>query len=167
MRRSIAEILDAYLLHTHPHLSFSVGVLSRYMQDPKHSHGSALKQVLRYLRGTCSLALHYPRGKEVKLVGFSDNSHNVDIDDKKSTTCHIFYLGNSPITWSSTNQEIVALSSCEAEFMAATKAANQAIWLQELLGEALGKESKHVVIKVDNRSAIAPHPQTVYICSFN
>ena len=152
-RRSIGCL--RYLLHTRPDLSFSVRVLSRYMQAPCASHGSALKQVLRYLRGTCSLGLFYPRGGGTKLLGFSDSSHNVDNDDGKSTTCHIFYLGESPITWSSTKQEIVALSSCEAEFMAATEAAKQAIWLQELLGEAIGKASTRVIIKVDNRSAIA------------
>lgn len=152
-RRSIGCL--RYLLHTRPDLSFSVGVLSRYMQAPRTSHGAALKQILRYLRGTCSLGLYYPRGGGIKLLGFSDSSHNVDNDDGKSTTGHIFYFGESPITWSSTKQEIVALSSCEAEFMAATEAEKQAIWLQELLSEATGEECKHVVIKVDNRSAIA------------
>ena len=93
--------------------------------------------------------------KRRKLIGYSDSSHNIDIDDGKSTSGHIFYYGESPITWSSTKQEIVALSSCEAEFMAATEAAKQAIWLQKLLSETVGEESKRVVIKVDNRSAIA------------
>ena len=144
-----------YLLHTRPDLSFSVGVLSRYMQAPKESHSAALKAILRYLRGTSSLGLFYPRGNTVKLIGYSDSSHNVDLDDGKSTSGHIFYLGQAPITWSSTKQEIVTLSSCEAEFMAATEAAKQAIWLQELLGEAIGEESKRVIIKVDNKSAIA------------
>lgn len=106
-----------YLLHTRPDLSFSVGVLSRYMQDPIASHGTALKQILRYLRGTYTLGLHYTRGKEARLMGYSDSSHNVDINDGKSTSGHIFYWGESPVTWSSTKQEIVALSSCEAEFM--------------------------------------------------
>ena len=54
-----------YLLHTRPDLSFSVGVLSRYMQDPRASHGEALKQILRYLRGTCSLGLNYLRARDV------------------------------------------------------------------------------------------------------
>lgn len=75
-----------YLLHTRPDLSYSVGVLSRYMQQPKASHGSALKQVLRYLRGTCLLGLAFPRGGDVDVVGYSDSSHNVDNDDGKSTT---------------------------------------------------------------------------------
>ena len=56
-RRSIGCL--RYLLHTRPDLSFSVRVLSRYMQEPKVSHGVALKQVLRYLRGTTNLGLMY------------------------------------------------------------------------------------------------------------
>lgn len=112
MRRSIGCL--RYLLHTRPDLSLSVGVLSRYMHEPKECHGAALKQVLRYLRGTCSLGLRFTLNKDLKLLGYSDSSHNVDIEDGKSTTGHIFYLGDSPITWCSTKQEIVALSSCEA-----------------------------------------------------
>ncbi|XP_033145212.1 secreted RxLR effector protein 161-like [Brassica rapa] len=98
------------LLHTRLDLLFSVGVLSRYMKDPKASHVAALKQILGYLRGICSLGLCYLHGRGTKLFGYSDSSHNVDIDESESTTGHIFYLGESPINWSSTKQEIVALS---------------------------------------------------------
>ena len=152
-RRSVGCL--RYLLHTRPDLSFSVGMLSRYMQGPKVSHGAALKQVLRYLRGTTSLGLIYKRAAGVELVGFSDSSHNVDDDDGKSTTGHVFYFNDSPISWCSCKQEIVALSSCEAEFMAATEAAKQAIWLQDLLAEIVGQRSKKMTIKVDNKSVIA------------
>ncbi|KAG7557329.1 Zinc finger CCHC-type superfamily [Arabidopsis suecica] len=144
-----------YLLHTRPDLSFCVGMLSRYMQEPKESHGNALKQVLRYLRGTANLGLSFARGSKQGLIGYSDSSHNVDEDDGRSTTGHIFYLGNCPITWCTKKQETVALSSCEAEFMAATEAAKQAIWLQELLGEVTGKGCEKVTLLIDNKSAIA------------
>ena len=63
-----------------------MGVLSRYMQEPKVSHGVALKQVLRYLRGTTNLGLRYTRSITRELIVFSDSSHNVDNDDGKSTT---------------------------------------------------------------------------------
>lgn len=114
-----------YLLHTRPDLSYCVGVLSRYMQDPKVSHGAAMKQCLRYLKGTTTLGLKIDRSIErvPRLIGYSDSSHNVDKDDGKSTSGHIFYHGDSPISWCSQKQDIVALSSCEAEFMAGTEAA--------------------------------------------
>ena len=155
-RRSIGCL--RYLLHMRPDLSFSVGVLSRYMPAPKESHeshGAALKQVMRYLRETISLGLAYTQSTSLKLTGFSDASLNVDIDDGKSIAGYVFYLNRCPISWCSCKKEIVALSSCEAEFMAAAEAAKQAIWIQELLGEVIGQASGKVVIKVDNKSAIA------------
>ncbi|KAD5317020.1 hypothetical protein E3N88_16966 [Mikania micrantha] len=144
-----------YLLHTRPDLAYSVGVVSRYMQHPKESHGMAVKHILRYVRGTLNCGLKYNRGGKLEIVGYSDNSHNIDVDDGRSTTMHVFYLGKSPITWCSQKQSTVALSSCEAEFMAATAAACQAIWLQELLAELTGWEGQKVILKVDNWSAIA------------
>nr|KAJ0196411.1 hypothetical protein LSAT_V11C700384790 [Lactuca sativa] len=89
-----------------------------------------------------------------RLIGYSDSSHNVDPDDGRSTTGHIFYHASSPITWCSQKQDTVALSSCEAEFMAATTSACQAIWLQDLLGEIMNKAQEKVILRVDNKSAI-------------
>ncbi|GKD35669.1 uncharacterized mitochondrial protein-like protein [Tanacetum coccineum] len=87
-----------YLLHTHRDLTYLVGMVSRYMQSLRESHARAIKQILRYLKGTTSFRIKYNRSNDMKLVGFSDSSHNVDIDDGRSTTGHVFYLGTSPIT---------------------------------------------------------------------
>lgn len=144
-----------YLVHTRPDLSYAVGVLSRYMHQPKESHATALKQVLRYIKGTSSYGLNFERSSHTTLIGYSDSSHNVDEDDGRSTTGHMFYLNDCLITWCSQKQETVALSSCEAEFMAATEAAKQAIWLQELLAEIVERPSERVMIRIDNKSAIA------------
>lgn len=116
-----------------------------------------MKQCLRYLKGSTSYGLTFDRSTSGsrKLVGFSDSSHNMDPDDGRSTTGHIFYLGESPITWRSQKQDTVALSSCEAEFMAGTEAARQAIWLQDLLSEIVGTPCERVLIQIDNQSAIA------------
>lgn len=127
------------------------------MQQPKVSQGAALKQCLRYLRGTTTYGLTFTRSslKTTELVGYSDSSHNVDPDDGRSTTEQVFYLGESPITWCSQKQDTVALSSCEAEFIAGIEAARQAIWLQDLLGEIYETLCRKVVIRIDNQSAIA------------
>ncbi|GJR96031.1 hypothetical protein Tco_0268205 [Tanacetum coccineum] len=108
------------------------------MQSPRTAHDRAIKQILRYLKYTTSFGIKHKQGNEMRLVGYS--SHNVDIDDGRSTTGHVFYLGTSPITWCSQKQTTVALSSCEAEFMAATAAACQAIWLREVLTEVTKNE---------------------------
>ena len=132
------------------------------MQSPRESHARAIKQILRYLRGTISLGIKYEKCDELKLLGYSDSSHNVDMDDGRSTTGHIFFLGKSPITWCSQKQETVALSLCEAEFMAATSAACQAIWLRELLAEVTGLEKQKVLIRIDNKSAITLSKNPVF-----
>jgi len=152
--RSIIGCLR-YLLHTRPDLAFSVGVLSRYMQSPRESHGEAVKHLIRYIKGTTEYGLFFKRDGTTEITGYSDSSHNIDVDDGRSTTGFMFYLGTSPITWTSCKQPTVALSSCEAEFMAATEAAKQAIWLKELMVEIMNKEDKKVVLKIDNKSAIA------------
>ncbi|KAJ0868674.1 putative RNA-directed DNA polymerase [Helianthus annuus] len=144
-----------YLLHTRPDLSFSVGLVSCYMQSPKQSHTAAIKQILRYIRGTMNFGIRYGKDGTKELNGFSDSSHSVGRDDGRSTTGHVFYYGNCPITWCSQKQQTVALSSCEAEFMAATSAACQALWLRELLSEITGCTQQRVVLRVDNLSAIA------------
>lgn len=127
------------------------------MASPKESHEVAVKQCLRYLQGTTTFGLNFTRSRSetLKLVGYSDSSYNTDLDDGRSVTGHIFYLGKSPITWCSQKQDTVALSSSEAEFMAATEAARQAIWLQDLLGEITGQLYNKTTICIDNRSAIA------------
>ncbi|XP_056853152.1 secreted RxLR effector protein 161-like [Raphanus sativus] len=142
-------------MHTRPDLAFSVGILSKYMHSPRKSHGDAFKQVLRYLKGTKGFGLLFKRGGTQKLIGFSDSSHNTDPDDGKSTTGHLFCLDDTPVSWCSQKQDVVALSSCEAEYMAATEAAKQAIWLQELMTEITGKKNERTLVRVDNKSAIA------------
>jgi hypothetical protein len=76
-----------------------------------------------------------------------------DVDDRKSMTGVIFYLGSSPISWLSRKQKVVALSSCEAEYIAATSAACQGIRLGRMLGKLIGTDEKQVILKIDNQSA--------------
>lgn len=152
-----------YLLHTRPDLSYSVGVLSRFMERPTLMHQNASKQVLRYLKGTIHLGLFYPRGGgEEVLTGYSDSDLAGDQDDRKSTGGMVFYLNEAVISWSTQKQKTVALSSCEAEFMAATAAACQGIWLRNLLAELLNKELEVVKLFIDNKSAIALMKNSVF-----
>lgn len=75
-----------YLLYTRPDLAYSVGLLSRYMNDPKTSHAAVLKVILRYLKGTTAHGLAFTRGSKMDLVGYTNSSHNIDKDDGRSTT---------------------------------------------------------------------------------
>lgn len=125
-----------YLVHTRPDLSFAVRIVSRYMERPTVLHWNAVKRILRYLKGTLSYGLVYSKASNNNMVlsGYSDSDLAGQVDDRMSTGVMAFYLDESLITWVSQKQRCVALSSCEAEFMEATTAACQGMWLRNLLG---------------------------------
>ena len=83
------------------------------------------------------------------IVIFAD-----DIDNRKSTSRHVFLMGSSIVIWGSLKHKTVALSSCEAEYIAATTATCQRIWLNRLISELKGVEEKPMKFLVDNQSAI-------------
>lgn len=112
---------------------------------------------MRYISGTLKIGCWFGRNKSenLELVGFSDSDMAGDMDDRKSTTGVLYRLGESLISWQSQKQMVVALSSCEAEYIAATTAACQGIWLSRLMAEILGEKPNQTVMKIDNKSAIS------------
>lgn len=145
-----------YLVNTRPDLAYSVGVVSRYMESPTTSHMNAVKQILRYVKGTLNLGIEYKKNQECEaLIGYSDSDLGGDVDDRKSTTGIIFFLGENPITWVSQKQRIVALSSCEAEYIAATGGTCQGIWLTKIIASLRGNNHVKPVLRIDNKSAIS------------
>lgn len=143
------------MVHTRPDIAFSVGMVSRFMERPTALHMSAVKRILRYVKGTLEYGLVYTRGKgNYLLAGYSDSDLGGDVEDRKNTGGMAFYLDESLITWVSQKQRCVALSSCDAEFMAATAAACQGVWLGNLLSQITDVKCFPIEIFVDNRSAI-------------
>jgi hypothetical protein len=146
-----------YLIHTRPDITFAVGIVSRFMENPKSEHLAAMKHILRYVSGTVNLGLSYHRkkGGNLRLIGYSDSDLAGDVDDRKSTSGVLFYLGSSPVSWFTQKQKSVAISTCEAEYMAETSASCKGIWLGRLLSELLDVEFEPVTLNMDNQSAIA------------
>jgi len=166
-RDSAAEEVDAtqyrrlvgslrYLAHTRPDLAFSVGYVSRFMERPTTEHQQAVKRIIRYVAGTLDHGLHYPRSPgAADFVGYSDSDHAGDIDTSKSTSGILFFLGKCLVSWQSVKQQVVAMSSCEAEYIAASTACTQALWLARLLGDLLGRDTRAVQLMMDSKSAMA------------
>ncbi|WVZ58506.1 hypothetical protein U9M48_008777 [Paspalum notatum var. saurae] len=152
-----------YLTHTQPDISFAVGYVSRFMEDPHKDHVAAVKHLLRYIAGSCELGLAYPRRKKISdlhLIGFSDSDMGGgggagwDLDGRKSTSAMVFFLETCPISWQSQKQKIVALSTCEAEYIAGAAATCQGVWPRRLLEETTGHSVAAPILRIDNNSAI-------------
>ncbi|KAJ9552465.1 hypothetical protein OSB04_016510 [Centaurea solstitialis] len=104
-----------YLLHTRSDLSYSVVLLSRFMQEPKEQHMKAIRHVLCYIKGTLKFGITYKKKGGCKLHEYSDSTYGINTEESKGTTWIIFYLGNSSISWNYQKQPTVALSSCWKE----------------------------------------------------
>ncbi|PKU71137.1 putative mitochondrial protein [Dendrobium catenatum] len=120
-----------YLTSTRPDTLYEVGIVSRYMENPTETHLKAAKRILRYIKGTQNHGLLYSHSNEFQLSGYSDSDWAGDQDDRKSTSGFLFYMGDTAFSWSSQKQPIVALSTCEAEYVATSSCVCLAIWLRK------------------------------------
>ncbi|KAG8479822.1 hypothetical protein CXB51_029312 [Gossypium anomalum] len=148
---------------TRPDTSQAVGVVSRYMHDPGKGHWQAVKWILRYLRKTEDAGLVFEQDEALGqfVVGYVDSDFAGDLDKRRSTTGYLFTLAKAPVSWKSTLQSTVAISTTEAEYMAVTKAVKDAIWLNGLL-EDLGVVQSHISLYCDSQSAIHLAKNQVY-----
>ncbi|XP_057969587.1 uncharacterized mitochondrial protein AtMg00810-like [Malania oleifera] len=105
-----------YLNFTQPDISFAVNKLCQFMHSPKLTHWSALKSVLRYLKGTINHGLFFTSHSGLVLQAYSDADWGGCPDDHRSTSGFCIFLGNHLISWSSKKQKSVARSSTEAEY---------------------------------------------------
>ena len=100
-----------------------------------------------------NFGLRCKKGREFSLIGYSDSDYGGDSLDRKSTSGAFFFLGDHVVTWMSQKQRIVALFSCEAEYISLTLTACQGVWLADLIMQLTGECVKPVRIFVDNISA--------------
>jgi hypothetical protein len=143
-----------YLVLTRPDISVAVNELCRYMANPGQTMWTAAKRVLRYLRGTRNYHIKLPRkatnpmGQE--LWGYVDASHGDDRDTRRSRCGYLLYFNDSLISWKTTMQKRVSMSTAEAEYRAATIATKEVVWLRRLLAEIGVQQSAPTVLYEDN-----------------
>ncbi|ESW98399.1 Polyprotein (gag/pol) of Ty1/Copia retrotransposon [Ogataea parapolymorpha DL-1] len=152
-----------------PDISYAVSYLSRYMQTPLEEHMRGVKHLLRYLKGSMNMGITYQRRQSFKLTGYTDADWGGSKEDRKSTSGYVFMLGDSPITWRSKKQEVVALSTTEAEYIALSDGVKELLWLDQLINQIDLKLESIPVIWSDNTSCISlanhphAHPRTKHI----
>jgi hypothetical protein len=150
-RSMIGSLL--YLCASRPDIMLSVCMCSRFQANHKECHLMAVKRIFRYLVHTPNLGFWYPRGSTFNLLGYSDSDCASCKVDRKSTSGTCQFLGRSLVSWSSKKQNSVALSTTEAEYVAADACCAQLLWMMLTLRDFGCKFSK-VPLLCDNESAI-------------
>ncbi|GJR70298.1 retrovirus-related pol polyprotein from transposon TNT 1-94 [Tanacetum coccineum] len=140
---------------TRPDIAYEVSIVSRYLANPGKNHWEAVKWILKYLRGTANVGLVYGtnHSNHVDVTCFVDSDYAKDPNKGSSITAYAFLVQGCVVSWKATLQHVVALLTTEAEYMALTEAAKEAIWVRGLL-EELGVELNSVAVNCDNQGAI-------------
>jgi hypothetical protein len=126
---------------TRPDIAFAVSVLGQFTNNPNQSHWKALERVFGYLKGSANRGLTYRKG-ERGLHGYVDSDWGGDPVTRRSTTGYVFMMYGSPVSWSSKRQQCVALSSTEAEYIAACEAAKEAMFLMRFVNSFLPSDEQ-------------------------
>ncbi|XP_019234117.1 PREDICTED: uncharacterized protein LOC109214632 [Nicotiana attenuata] len=139
-----------YLTASRLDIMFSVCICARFQSAPKESHMTAVKRIIRYLIGTVSYGLWYPRSNSFKLEGFSDADLAGDKDDR-STSGTSQLLEKALISWNSKKQASVALSTTEAKYIAIGQCCAQLLWMSHQLDKPI---SHGRVVDLDDMEAL-------------
>jgi hypothetical protein len=152
-REAVGALMYASL-GTRPDITFSVSILSKFSISPGPAHWTAVQRVFRYLLGTRDLWLRFGGGQENKMVGWADADGSMQ-EDRHAISGYAFLIDGSAVSWLSKCQEIISLLMTESEYIAATHAAKEALWLRSLISQVFGPIPDLTTLFSDNQSAIA------------
>jgi len=145
-----------------PNIVFGVGLLNRFMEESRVCHLQGAKWILRYIKGTLTNGIFYANNNDVELVRYTDCDWGGDIETRKSTSGYTFHLGASAVSWYSKKQPIIALSTTEVEYIAATSYATQVVWMRRILEVMHDKHNTLRKIFCDNKFAMALSKNLVF-----
>ena len=115
------------MLCTRPNVCLAISLAWRYQSNPGVDHWTTVKNILKYLKRTKDMFPVYGGDKELVVRGYVDASFATDPDDSKSQTGYMFTLNGGAVSWCTSKQSVVAGSTCEAEYIAASEAANEGV----------------------------------------
>ncbi|GJX40763.1 hypothetical protein Tco_0255753 [Tanacetum coccineum] len=142
-----------YLTSSRPYIMFAVCACARYQVNLKVSHLHDVKRIFRYLKGQSKLVLWYTKDSPFDLVVYTNSDYARASLDRKSTTGGCEFLGCRLISWQCKKQTVVANSTTEAEYVAASSCYGQVLWIQNQLLD-YGYNFMHTKIFIDNNSTI-------------
>lgn len=141
-------------LATRPDIVQVLSILSKYNSCPREEHWKAVKRVFRYLNGTRDIGLVYKKVETPKIVCYTDADWAGDHESRKSLSGMVSFITTGPISYKSQQQPVVALSTTESEYIAATVAIKELIWMQRFIGELKAPIAEGAILRCDNQSAI-------------
>ena len=140
---------------TRPDISQAVGVASKFCAAPTEAHLTAVKRILRYLKGSLDSKIVYHQTPNTDVVGYTDANWAGDLDDRRSTSGNVFLLAGGPISWTSKRQSVVAVSTAESEYIALFHCTQEALWLCKLMkGINQAEAVEPMKLYIDNQAAI-------------
>jgi hypothetical protein len=152
--RSLVGSLMYIAIGTRPDIAYTVQQLCKFLDCYGPAHWEAAKRVVRYLKGTCDIALTLGGDYTARLLGNTDSDLAGCPDTCCSVSGYCCTLGGGAITWSARQQKTVSLSTCEAEYMAASEAASELTWLRSLLSELNFTQLSATPLLCDNNGSI-------------
>jgi hypothetical protein len=153
-REALGALMYASVV-SRPNITYAVGQLARYQDSPGPTHWNALKHIYQYLKGTLDLELVLGgQDDDDAPIGYSD-ADGMSTEGRHAISGYVFTIGTGAVSWSSKRQDLVTLSTTEAEYVAQTHAAKEAIWLRSFVADVFGPRTDSILLRSDNQSAIA------------
>ena len=142
-----------HLTASRPDIMFSVSLCARFQDNPKESHMNAVVRIFRYLKSTPYLGVWYPKASGIEISIYTDSDHAGDYVDRKSTSGVCTFVGECLTQWSCQKQTALAISTTEAEYVAAGRACQQALWMKQMFSD-YNIHLQDVLVLCDNKGAI-------------
>ncbi|XP_019230241.1 PREDICTED: uncharacterized protein LOC109211196 [Nicotiana attenuata] len=143
-----------FLANTRLDIAYSVQHLSQFMKTPREPHLKAAFHVLRYLTNVPTLGIFFSNNPDCTVRAFCDSDWAACPDSRRSVSGYIVLLGDSPISWKSKKQEIVSLSSTEAEYRSVRKVVGELVWVKRLLEELTVPCLHPISVFCDSQAAV-------------
>jgi hypothetical protein len=150
-REAVGSLMYAAVA-TRPDITFAVSTLSQFLENPGEAHWEAVKRVFRYLAGTKNYSLTYGNERH-DLIGYTD-ADGAAQEHRHAISGFAFLIDGAAVSWASKKQEIITLSTAEAEYVAATHAAKECIWLRRLITNFFGPPKSPTLLHCDNQAAL-------------
>jgi hypothetical protein len=151
--RSLTGALQ-YLTFSRPDIADAVQQVCLHMHTSREPHLTALKRILRYLRGSLDYGLLLRPSPTLELVVYTDADWAGCPDTRRSTSGYVVFLGTNLVSWAAKRQPVVSRSSAEAEYRAVANGVAEASWLRQLLHELHSPLQRATLVYCDNVSAV-------------